>query len=405
MTIPTYEYEWILFGPMIPSALVAIFNLYHLLKDRALRKALNNHVIILLLCFGLITQFTICVWYMYFIQNGVIPSQTPAFCYVYALLNACLFVIIYLLMAWAAFERHIIVFHAKWFGTKRKRLLFHYTPLALCILWPLCFYTTTLFIIPCSVPPNYNSNACGHYSCLSRFTWLALFDSIGHYMMPTFIIVICCAALFVRVLHQRYRVRRQVEWRNYQKMALQLFPISVLYIILQFTWIFMYTAYSAGLSKSAGYSFYVDIRAFSTWPLLFTPFATVVSLPELGKKCQQLIFFWRPQRAVHPQAFTVNRQNANQTVGVPLKIMATKPPTATTPAGIIQTATTPAGVVQTTTEQAGVVQTTTEPAGIIQTTTEPAGIIQTTTEQAETTTPVTTTLMTKPQIEMTPIDI
>ncbi|CAF3805486.1 unnamed protein product, partial [Adineta steineri] len=124
-------------------------------------------------------------------------------------------------------------------------------------------------------------------------------------------------------------------------------------------------------------------------------FATVISLPEFVKKCQQLIFFWRPQRAVHPQAFTVNRQNNNQTALVPLKIMAAKPPTAAKPAGMIQP--------------------TTERAGIIQTTTQPTDIIQTTTESAEATTPVTkilptmvsvtTTLMTKSDIEMTPIDI
>ncbi|CAF4178269.1 unnamed protein product, partial [Adineta steineri] len=335
MTIPYYEISWIILGPLIPSFLVSIFNLYHFLSDRALRKALNNHVIILLLCFGLVYELTIGVALIDINQIGVIPIQTPAFCYAWALVSSFLPITIYLLMAWAAIERHILVFHANWFGTNRKRLLYHYTPLAICIIWPIFFYTTTLYIIPCSIPLSYTTSACGRYSCVVQARWSALFDSIGHYMVPTFIIAAFSIALVVRVLYKRYRARGQIEWKNYRKMALQLLPISFIYIILQFTWVLMYAAYSAGLSRIAGASFYSDIRSFGSWTVLLTPFATVISLPELGKKCRQLIFFWRPQRAVHPQPFTVNRPNANQTVLVPLKRMATKP------AGIIQTTTQP----------------------------------------------------------------
>ncbi|CAF3773805.1 unnamed protein product [Adineta steineri] len=417
MTIPLYENTWIIVGPLVPSVLVSIFHLYHLFSDRALRQALNNHVIILLLCFGLVFELTLGLLNAYLDQSGVVPLQlqTPAFCYIWALLNSAMYIIIYLLMAWAAFERHILVFHTNWFATKRKRLLFHYTPLSLCIIWPIAFYITTLFIIPCSFPLNYKANNCGLYSCLTRFASLALFDSIGHYMVPTFLIAAFSVALFVRVLYKRYRVRRQIEWKNYKKMALQLLPISMLYIVLQFIWVLMYAFYSAGVPRSVGASFYTDIRAFGTWPILFTPFATVISLPEFGKKCQQLIFFWRPQRAVHPQPLTVNRQNGNQTVAIPLKKMATKTPIATKPADINQTTTQPTDIIQTTTEPADVNQTTTEPTDIIQTTTESTQIIQTTTQPAEATTPVTkplptmisvtTTLMSKAQIEMTPIDI
>ncbi|CAF1086174.1 unnamed protein product [Adineta steineri] len=405
MTIATYNVSWIILGPLIPSVLVSIFNLYHVFSSRALLKALNNHVVVLLLCFGLVYELTLDILYTVIDQTLVAPIQTPAFCYAWALLNSSIPIIIYLLMAWAAIERHILVFHANWFGTQRKRILYHYTPLALCIIWPMVFYITTLFIIPCSFPLNYKVNDCGFYSCITRFAWLALFDSIGHYMVPIFLIVIFSVSLFVRVLYNRYRARGQIEWKNYQKMALQLLPISMLYIVLQFPWVLMYALYSAGVPSSAGASFYHDIRSFSSWAILFTPFATVMSLPELGKKCRQLIFFWRPQRAVHPQAFTVNRQNGNQTVLVPLKRMASKTPVATKPAEVIQTTTQPTGIIQTTTQPTGIIQTTTEPTGIIQTTTEPTEATTPVTKILPTMASVTTTLMTKPETEMTPIDI
>jgi hypothetical protein len=65
---------------MIPSILVSIFLLYHLLITPALRKAINNHVIILLLSFGLIEMLTDVIWLIYYYQNGIVLSSTPAFC-------------------------------------------------------------------------------------------------------------------------------------------------------------------------------------------------------------------------------------------------------------------------------------------------------------------------------------
>ncbi|CAF4073048.1 unnamed protein product [Adineta steineri] len=191
-------------------------------------------------------------------------------------------------------------------------------------------------------------------------------------------------------------------------MALQLLPISMLYIVLQFIWVLMYAFYSAGVPKSVGASFYSDIRAFSTWPVLFTPFATVISLPDFGKKCQQLIFFWRPQRAVHPQAFTVNRQNINKTVLVAPKRTPTVAQGATTLA-TAQGATTLATAQGATTLATAQGATTLATAQGATTLATAQGATATTSATATKALPtmisVTTTLMTTPKIEMTPIDI
>ncbi|CAF0991583.1 unnamed protein product [Adineta steineri] len=199
-------------------------------------------------------------------------------------------------------------------------------------------------------------------------------------------------------------------------MALQLLPISMLYIVLQFIWVLMYAFYSAGVPKSVGASFYSDIRAFSTWPVLFTPFATVISLPDFGKKCQQLIFFWRPQRAVHPQAFTVNRQNINKTVLVAPKRTPTVGATAgdataqgATTLATAQGATTLATAQGATTLATAQGATTLATAQGATTLATAQGATATTSATATKALPtmisVTTTLMTTPKIEMTPIDI
>jgi hypothetical protein len=114
---------WLYLVPIIPSVLVTIFNLYHLLSSRALHTAPNNHVIILLLSCGLIQTLTSIVWYIHYYRTGTVLSSTPTFCGTWVFIDSSM-------------ERHILVFYPNWFATKSKRFLFHYLPLAICILWP-----------------------------------------------------------------------------------------------------------------------------------------------------------------------------------------------------------------------------------------------------------------------------
>jgi hypothetical protein len=65
MTISNIVLSLLYLVPMILSVIVTIFVLYHLLIDRALRIALNNHIIILLLSSGFIESVIDGMWYIY----------------------------------------------------------------------------------------------------------------------------------------------------------------------------------------------------------------------------------------------------------------------------------------------------------------------------------------------------
>ncbi len=312
MSISKIVWSWLYIVPLIPSVIVAIFALYHLLIDRVLRRALNNHVFITLLSDVLIVCLTDIVWYIYYFRNGTVLISTPAFCIAWIMVDSALYVSVSILTAWASIERHILIFYPNWFGSRKKCFFFHYIPLAVCLLYPATFYIVNLIIIPCDVPFNYHYTDCGRYSCISNISWLALWDSIGHYIMPVFTTVIFSVVLFVRVLYSRYRTRRRIDWRNYRKLTLQLLPISVLCIALQFPPMIMYAAYSAGLSWSTGSNYYYDASNFTYWVILFTPYACVVSLPDLRTKCRKVIFFWRRNRAVGPQPQVMARPNLRQ---------------------------------------------------------------------------------------------
>ncbi|CAF0775568.1 unnamed protein product [Adineta steineri] len=316
MTIPGYSRFWILLAPLIPSVLVTIFVLYHLLKNRGYRRALNNHVIILLLSVGLVEELTGIVWNIYFFRNGSSLSLTSAFCYAWIYIDSSATVSIHILITWASIERHILIFHSSYFLTRTKRLLFHYLPMILCILYPMIFYFVFFFIVPCDKPIRYTIRQCNLYACVSLSPMVALYDSLAHYILPAFISVTFSVGLFVRVLYQKYHIHQRIDWRKYKKLALQLLPISCLYIFLQLPPMSLYAAYSAGLPRTVGGDYFDDSLVFSFYIILLTPFAGAMSLPELRTKRRNILLFWRKRRVVDPmQPAAVTRAKVGRPVG------------------------------------------------------------------------------------------
>ncbi len=208
-----------------PSIVVSIFDLYHFLSGRALRSALNNHAIILLLSCRFFETITDIIWQIYYYRNGVVLSST---------------------------------------------------------------HTT--------------------------ISWVTLWGSIGHYIMPAFIIIVVFSViLLVRVFYYRHRARRRIEWRNYKKLTAQLLPISVLYIALQLPPMILYAAYSASVPYSIGINYYGDGLYFTYWIILLTSLASVVSLPDSKSKCRNLFFFWRKRHAIGSETLTMIRSKIGRT--------------------------------------------------------------------------------------------
>ncbi len=149
MVIPNSVRSRLFVAPSIPSILVSVSILYYLLMNRALRAALNNNLIILLLACGFAWVFT-----------GSTPL-TP----------------IPILMAWAWIEQHILIFYPNWFATKIKRFFFPYLPSEICILWPMLFYFVIFLILPCDISFYYSRRLCGRYTCVTDIYGIALWHS------------------------------------------------------------------------------------------------------------------------------------------------------------------------------------------------------------------------------------
>ena len=107
---PTIRF-WILLILSIPSIICSFLVLWLLLSNREQRRSLNQRIIIIQLIGGLIFLLTHVPIYLSYLRLGYVWPQTPAMC------QLCWFVgdtyndTMTILMAWASFERHILVFH------------------------------------------------------------------------------------------------------------------------------------------------------------------------------------------------------------------------------------------------------------------------------------------------------
>ena len=118
---------WSFLLVLIPSFLCSLFVLYHLLSDRALRDALNNHVIIILLFIGLIAEVTFYPWMLYFYQNKDVWERSVMFCVIWGFLDWILYVVHMLCSSHGQQSKDIFwYFMTGWLSTKKKRFFVHY---------------------------------------------------------------------------------------------------------------------------------------------------------------------------------------------------------------------------------------------------------------------------------------
>ncbi|CAF4073328.1 unnamed protein product [Adineta steineri] len=309
MPIPDSIRFYTYFPLLIPSIPCSIFILYHLLTKRTLRQALNNHVIILILILGLVYELTDVIWLMHYYRVGISLFQIPTFCLIWVFIDVGIFATITILVAWASIQRHILIFHDKWVSTKRGRLLFHYIPSFLFLVYPIIFYVYIFIIMDCEEPFDYEIIRCGYSFCALYDPIIGTFDSILHNIIPTFIIVTFSFLLLVRVLWQKHRLRQRIQWRNYRKMVIQLLSIASIYLFCYFPAMIVYLMFESNVSVSdSAFDYYFSSLFFIPHIIMVIPFATIFSLPELQKKLKINILFWkRPVHAVAPRTIRMNR--------------------------------------------------------------------------------------------------
>ncbi|CAF2432234.1 unnamed protein product [Rotaria sp. Silwood2] len=306
---------WIYLFFNIFSLICTFFDLYYLLADRTLRRALNNHVIIVLLIVGLIDELTNIPWTLYNDHNRVPVIKSYIFYCFWSFINLGFNSLQVELFAWATIERHILIFHNHWIATKSKRFFLHYFPIGAIIIYYLIYYSFVFFYPFCESSFDAFLSGSFHIPCVFDHTVLGMWDLIVHQFLPTVIIVFFSMALIIRAILKKNRLRQGVRWRKYKKMITQLLSISAIYIIFNVPWVVVIFAYQYGLPEDIAKVALIYTGFLYYFVIFLFPFVCCLSLSELRSKVKEKLLFWRPARQVGPTTLAMIRPRTDRAVG------------------------------------------------------------------------------------------
>ena len=306
---------WLIVPFEIPSIICSLFVLYHLLFNRILRRALNNHVFIVLLFINLTAELTDIAWTVDYYRTNVVWSATSGFCLLWMYFNEALFIATTMLVAWATIERHILIFHDQWVSNRTKRLAFHYFPLLFLLFYCLALHFIVIFFPPCENTFDYTQVICGHPLCFYDIRGAALWDVIVHDLVPAMLIIIFSVALLLRILFRKRRMHQPISWRKHRKMAIQLLSIALLYLVIHVPSMILEFLHECGVPEEFGSDLMSYLDFFSYHGTLLFPLVCAASLPKLGEKIKNTIPCWpqRQRNAVEPEPLAMSRMTDNRT--------------------------------------------------------------------------------------------
>ncbi|CAF1170602.1 unnamed protein product [Adineta steineri] len=288
---------WIFLFLIIPSMIFALFALYHLLRERVLRQALYNHIIIILLIINLFYQMTdVCLVIHYFRSyQSFIP--TPTFRLFWGYIDWTFCTLQYFLYAWITVERHILIFHDHLLSTRKKRFFIHYVPPVILTIYCLLYYAIVFFASLCENTFD-NITTISLYPCEFYNAAFGTYEILVDGIIPCFTIVISSVALLFRAVWQRYHMHRQIQWRQYRKMTLQVIIMSTIYMIFPFPYMIINFLYLCGMPSNIGAEFLSHAIFFPYYTLFLFPIVSVGALSELREKVMSIIRFRRQRRIV-----------------------------------------------------------------------------------------------------------
>ncbi|CAF1058801.1 unnamed protein product [Rotaria magnacalcarata] len=299
---------WILLLFDIPSVACAFFVLFCIIIDRKLRSNIKNHVLVILLLFGIGSQLIDIPFYLNFIvHSSVLPSK-PSTCLLWWFVDTGMYDGGVIFMAWTAFERHIIVFHEQWISTRKRRIIVHYFPMLFLILYIFIYYIYAIYYFPCENTYAYILPFCGESPCYAYDPIMGMWDWVVNIVTPTFLEAFLSLSFIFRVLWKKHHSHLPIHWRKHRKMAIQLMSLSSLNIAFNIPLSIINIAYFCGLSYDIG----VEATQYFTFLCYFViflfPFICLASISGVKKTFNERIL---RRRRLLLQRFTVTVKPEN----------------------------------------------------------------------------------------------
>jgi hypothetical protein len=194
---------------------------------------------------------------------------------------------------WASIERHILIFSGSFFDIRWKRIVVHYLPLTIAILYTPLFYGYFIFIYNCVNNWDYSELLCTS-PCFYQDKIIGIVDWLVNIIIPAFSIAMINLILIIRVTYRSSGlIDNLTRMKKNRKMTIQLLFISSLFLIFWFP-----IAITGLIQEFFSPTFLIDIQFNIFFYLiyfiqLFLPFVCLISLPELKKFLQEKFRRWR----------------------------------------------------------------------------------------------------------------
>ena len=281
----------------IPSLICSVYVFVQYLTRPNVLQSIHNHIIIVLLCSSFVfVAIPISLSEAFFFTSHVRP-ESNVFCGFWTWIHYSINISNLILMSFACAERHWLVFRLYAMRRQRSRILYHYVPITLCMIYPWLFYFVFIFLYPCKSAYDYNELLC-LIPCYFFTNTIANVDTFTNNWVPILAIPILSAALFIRFLFQKRRMQIEVfRWKRDRRMVIQLLSITLLYF---FTWgpLQAATIYDNIFLGGNAPSFVVNyLYTFPYFIHLLYPFVVLLSNPELRRRGRDI----QPQENPQPQ--------------------------------------------------------------------------------------------------------
>ena len=280
---------------LIPSLLCDLLVFAHFIRRwrTEILVAPQNHAILCLLAVSFTQKLSGIVFLLYYLRWGVVLQQTYAFCATWNWLDYSLLAVSVNLLAWCCIERHLFVFHNQMMKRIGCRLVFHYLPLTVCLIYTPLFYAVVIFFPVCAHEWDYTFPLCGA-PCYSYLSSLGTFDCLFHNGLPILIILLANVSLVSRILWQKMKQQRAVQWNRQRRLVIQLSLVSSLFLI------FVSPLTTVGVVQALwSRTFLMDVQFDYFYYLVYfsnqlLPFVIVSSLPKMRQELREWITIaWR----------------------------------------------------------------------------------------------------------------
>lgn len=280
---------WTFLTFQIPSLACTIFLIYQLLWRRKSRRAMHNHVILILLILVLGIEIFDNPLYIDAYRFGGHANSFPmtvSICLMWWMFDYGFYGAITVFLAWGSIERHLLVFHHHLLRSRRQKWFFHYLPLLVISIYLIGFYVGVLIYPPCETTFDFEALACGLSPCYEEVSHLNIWDYLVNGIICTCVETIASVTLLIRVFAHRRRAHQSMNWKKHRKMAFQLLSISFLSLTIVFPQSFIIVVQKVGGPEFTDFGAALDpyLFYFYTYVVFLLPFICLVGSPELWPK-------------------------------------------------------------------------------------------------------------------------